>query len=91
MALVADTGALYALYDADDLHHAAVRQVEARALHATASECEGISTYLNGSIYAGKWGPATMRPRPARTEGRNAHPDRCGRKGAAHYSDAHKA
>jgi uncharacterized protein len=27
MALVADTGALYALYDADDLHHAAVRQV----------------------------------------------------------------
>jgi predicted nucleic acid-binding protein len=27
MALVADTGALYALYDADDLHHAAVCQV----------------------------------------------------------------
>ncbi|MCX8050097.1 MAG: PIN domain-containing protein [Methylohalobius sp.] len=27
MALVADTGALYALYDADDRHHAAVRQV----------------------------------------------------------------
>ena len=27
MALVADTGALYALYDADDLHNAAVRQV----------------------------------------------------------------
>ena len=27
MTLVADTGALYALYDADDAHHAAVRGV----------------------------------------------------------------
>ncbi len=27
MTLVADSGALYALYDADDSHHAAVRQV----------------------------------------------------------------
>lgn len=27
MTLVADTGALYALYDADDAHHIAVRQV----------------------------------------------------------------
>ncbi|GMQ75240.1 MAG: type II toxin-antitoxin system toxin ribonuclease C26 [Gammaproteobacteria bacterium] len=27
MTLVADSGALYALYDADDAHHAAVRQV----------------------------------------------------------------
>jgi predicted nucleic acid-binding protein len=27
MTLVADTGGLYALYDADDVHHASVRQV----------------------------------------------------------------
>jgi hypothetical protein len=75
MALVADTGALYALYDADDLHHAAVRQVEARALHATAGEREGISTYLNGSLYAGKWEPVHPGQDPPEvwTEGRNAH------------------
>jgi hypothetical protein len=34
---------------------------EARALHVTASGREGISTYLNGSIYAGKWEPAQQR------------------------------
>ncbi len=27
MTIIADTGALYALYDADDLHHTAVREV----------------------------------------------------------------
>jgi predicted nucleic acid-binding protein len=27
VTIIADTGALYALYDADDLHHTAVREV----------------------------------------------------------------